>query len=223
MSEKANAILERLPHNLKQLPWVIIDGQTGECLHNPSGQDTGWSSSFYATSQLKSFSIPGSAGHNYPLYVVGDLGENLWIQGRHATVFVEGKIGDNSIIQLNDGLVAASSIGKNAWVWNGYNSAILLDDIAASTGSVNMGIEKDANEAGVLVQTKKGKRMEAFEKGLLGYTPVTCEGRSIDTTVGLRVLHQKGLIEKIFCKPNHQMADQLKKAGFDSLGAEASR
>jgi hypothetical protein len=103
---------------------------------------------------------PPTLDHCDPaLYISRDLESGMRISGEHHSVYIGGKMLDNSYISVREGCVSASSLGKDSDIRAGM--FILISDINLSRNSRNF--QSASGTDPLIIVVPEEKRAEIFD------------------------------------------------------------
>ena len=205
--------------------WVVVDGHTGDFLHVPDDLKERMHRLLdYRQRHPDTIAIPEYDGVDMDritrLYVVGDVAEGMKIRGRHAAVFVEGKLAKNASIKVVQGVVSVASLDERCTV---PRTTALVDNIRDSVQSRNIADAKRIanDETALIVETKTGKRKEIFARSFGGDDKwrLTYSADSSDTNLlehSLRTLRKKNFVTRAWSADGHQ-SRVLSKAGVPEI------
>jgi hypothetical protein len=99
-------------------------------------------------------------GVDWNLWYEGDVPPDSNITGNHSNVYIEGKLGDRSFLNVRQGMVSASSIGEEATI--GANILIIVDNLNLSAKSKNL--TADTINARTIIEVPKEKKRRDFSR-----------------------------------------------------------
>ncbi len=125
----------------------------------------------------QSYYTPEEHGLDWNFYGEGNLPDDTKLGTRHASIYIDGKIGDNSWVKVAQGFVSATSLGRSSEVIS--NFGVIISDDALSRQSKNF-TQPYRTDCRLTIVAPENKRADIFDYCVQNFIPsLTMEPRKI--------------------------------------------